>query len=403
MKNETIRPKQAKHKKYMLVRYGRMSQLGFFEHKQTKIPHTPTRLVIKTDKGLELGRIVGCLGCYKYGQFKLNEKQVKQYFDNSNIPFDEKPAGSVIRYATAEDLSEETHLKKIAEEEIKYCKMLVKEMDLPMKIIDADHIFGGERIIFYFMSETRVDFRELVKKLAREYQSRIEMRQIGSRDEAKLLGDLESCGQQCCCKRFLKALKPVNMRMAKMQKATLDPSKISGYCGRLKCCLRYEDKTYSELKKRLPRRSSIVQTAAGKGRIIDMQILTQMIIVELETGTRNAFPLDEIEILAPPEQQNRKRTRGEDQNNNNNNRSNNRNNNNNSKNAGVKETKNSNPGEAPKANVDNKKAGEDQNNNNNNNNSKKSDVEKQAANTAEAPKPKDDNEQNGDENIKTID
>ncbi len=123
-----------------------------------------------------------------------------------------------------------------------------------MKIVDAEHVFGGERIIFYFMSDGRVDFRELVKRIAQEYQTRIEMRQIGSRDEAKLLGDLESCGQQCCCQRFLKLLKPVNMRMAKMQKATLDPAKISGFCGRLKCCLRYEDETYTELKRKIAKK-----------------------------------------------------------------------------------------------------------------------------------------------------
>ncbi len=138
-----------------------------------------------------------------------------------------------------------------------------------MKIVDAEHILGGERVVFFFMSDGRVDFRELVKQLAHEYQTRIEMRQIGARDEAKLLGDIESCGQECCCKRFLRLLKPVNMRMAKMQKATLDPAKISGYCGRLKCCLRYEDKTYTELKKGLPRRNSWVKTNKGEGRIVD--------------------------------------------------------------------------------------------------------------------------------------
>ena len=137
-----------------------------------------------------------------------------------------------------------------------------------MKIVDAEHIFGGERIVFYFMAEGRVDFRELVRKLAQEYQTRIEMRQIGSRDEAKLLGDVESCGQECCCLQFLQLLKPVNMRMAKMQKATLDPSKISGYCGRLKCCLRYEDETYMDLKKSLPRKRRVGpdQARRGEGR-----------------------------------------------------------------------------------------------------------------------------------------
>jgi len=146
-----------------------------------------------------------------------------------------------------------------------------------------------------------VDFRELVKKVAHEYQTRIEMHQIGSRDEAKLLGDVESCGQQCCCQRFLKLLKPVNMRMAKMQKATLDPAKISGYCGRLKCCLRYEDKTYTELKKRLPKKNTRVKTKQGQGKVVDTQILTQLVMVEYESGEKAAVGADELEIISSPE------------------------------------------------------------------------------------------------------
>jgi cell fate regulator YaaT (PSP1 superfamily) len=177
------------------------------------------------------------------------------------------------------------------------CQRFIKEMNLPMKIVDAEHVFGGERIIFYFMSDGRVDFRELVKRVAQEYQTRIEMRQIGSRDEAKLLGDVESCGQQCCCQRFLKHLKPVNMRMAKMQKATLDPAKISGYCGRLKCCLRYEDKNYTELKKRLPKKNTRVKTKQGRGKVVDTQILTQLVMVEYESGERKAVGVEDIEIL----------------------------------------------------------------------------------------------------------
>jgi cell fate regulator YaaT (PSP1 superfamily) len=178
------------------------------------------------------------------------------------------------------------------------CRHFVKEMDLPMKIVDVEHVFGGERIIFYFMSDGRVDFRELVKRVAQEYQTRIEMRQIGSRDEAKLFGDVESCGQQCCCQRFLKILKPVNMRMAKMQKATLDPAKISGYCGRLKCCLRYEDEAYTELNKRLPKKNVKVKTKQGQGRVVDTQILTQLVVVEYESGEKVAVPVDEIEIIS---------------------------------------------------------------------------------------------------------
>ena len=296
-KTAAAKPKQAKDKKYMLVSYGRMNALGFFEHHETRIPKLPSRVVIKTDRGLELGRLVGQLCPYKAGQFRLNQGQIKKYFDNSNIDFSVKQTGKFIRYATAEDISEERHLRKIAEEELKTCRQYIKEMDLPMKIVDAEHIFGGERLIFYFMSDGRVDFRELVKKIAHEHQTRIEMRQIGSRDEAKLLGDVESCGQQCCCIRFLKVLKPVNMRMAKMQKATLDPSKISGFCGRLKCCLRYEDKTYTELKKRLPKKNARVKTKYGEGKVVDTQILTQLVMVEHDDGTKIAIGLEELEVI----------------------------------------------------------------------------------------------------------
>ncbi len=291
----------AKGKKYMLVRYGRMNTLGFFEHHETKISKVATRVVIKTNKGLELGHLVGQLTSYKSGQLKLHESRIKEYFDNSDIDFSPGHDGKFVRYATAADISEERHLKKITKEEIECCRRYIKELDLPMKIVDAEHIFGGERIIFYFMSDGRVDFRELVKKVAHEYQTRIEMHQIGSRDEAKLLGDVESCGQQCCCQRFLKLLKPVNMRMAKMQKATLDPAKISGYCGRLKCCLRYEDKTYTELKKRLPKKNTRVKTIHGQGKVVDTQILTQLVMVEYESGEKAAVSVDEIEIIGPSE------------------------------------------------------------------------------------------------------
>ncbi len=291
------RPKQAKNKKYMLVRYSRMNTLGFFEHRETKISKIKTRVVIKTDRGLELGHLVGRLTAYKGGQLKLSEEQILEYFEDSDIGSVPGQTGKFIRYATTADVSEERHLRKIAKEEMECCRHFAKEMNLPMKIVDVEHVFGGERIIFYFMSDGRVDFRELVKKVAQEYQTRIEMRQIGSRDEAKLLGDVESCGQQCCCQRFLKLLKPVNMRMAKMQKATLDPAKISGYCGRLKCCLRYEDENYIELKKRLPKKNTKVKTKHGKGKVVDTQILTQLVVVEYESGEKVAVPIDEIEII----------------------------------------------------------------------------------------------------------
>ena len=297
-KNPEKKPKQVKKKKYMLVRYGRMNFLGFFEHHENKISKVSIGVVVKTDKGLELGKLVGALDSYRGGQFKLSENEVKEYFGEPHIDLPRSRGGRFIRYATRADISEQEHLQKIARDEVAACKRVVEELNLPMNIIDAEHILGGERVIFYFMSEGRVDFRDLVKRLAHDYQTRIEMRQIGARDEAKLLGDVESCGQECCCKRFLRLLKPVNMRMAKMQKATLDPTKISGYCGRLKCCLRYEDKNYTELKKNLPRKSSWVSTKNGEGRVVDTQIITQLVVVEYDGGARVAVPVDEIEVIA---------------------------------------------------------------------------------------------------------
>jgi cell fate regulator YaaT (PSP1 superfamily) len=297
MTEETPSKAKPAKRKFLLIRYGRMNILGLFEHNESEIPRTLTRVVVKTDKGLELGHLVGQLDHYKDGRFRLSEEQIAGYYTTSEIQFNTEPVGKVVRLATPDDISEEQHLKAITAEEIESCERLADELGLRMKIIDAEHIFGGERIVFYFMAEGRVDFRELVRKLAQEYQTRIEMRQIGSRDEAKLLGDVESCGRECCCLQFLQLLKPVNMRMAKMQKATLDPSKISGYCGRLKCCLRYEDQTYTELKQSLPKKGVFVQTEKGEAKVIDGHILTQLIIVEFPGGDKASFPLDEITVL----------------------------------------------------------------------------------------------------------
>ena len=129
------------------------------------------------------------------------------------------------------------------------CRQFIEQRKLQMELVDVEHLFGGERIVFYFLAEKRVDFRELVKDLAREYRTRIEMRQIGVRDEAKLLADYGDCGKPVCCNTHMAVMPPVSMRMAKLQKSTLDPSKISGRCGRLKCCLRFEQDVYEEFQK----------------------------------------------------------------------------------------------------------------------------------------------------------
>jgi len=294
--SEAPKHKPQKHKKQMLVRYGRMGCLGWFDHNETDLNKTNPNVVIKTARGLEIGTLVGPYS-YKSGQFKHSCKQVQDYYFNRTRDYPLAEGGTFVRFATEEDLMEAEHLDASSQEELKCCQQFVKELELDMKTVDAEHLFGGERIILYFTSNGRVDFRELVRKLAKEYQTRIEMRQIGSRDEARIISGFESCGQECCCSRFLKILEPVNMRMAKLQKATLDPSKISGHCGRLKCCLRYEDQTYKELKANLPKKNTNVKTAMGKGKVVDTQVLTQIVVVQFESGRREAFNLDDIEVM----------------------------------------------------------------------------------------------------------
>ena len=157
-----------------------------------------------------------------------------------------------------------------------------------------EHLFGGERIVIYYLAEDRIDFRELVKGLASEFQTRIEMRQIGVRDEAKLLADYGDCGKPLCCNTHLKEMPPVSMRMAKLQKATLDPTKISGRCGRLKCCLRYEYDTYEDLVKEMPAIGSDIVTNEGRARILNHEILAQQLLVQMEDNRRMLIPVKDV-------------------------------------------------------------------------------------------------------------
>jgi len=249
-----------------IIRYGAMSNISTF--RADKIQQNlkmGEKVVIKTDRGQEIGEVVSKL-------------------DDARVPGSANGNFKVLRRATPEDLQK---LKEIQEkniqEEFKFCQKKIKEHELSMKLADVEHLFGGDKIIFYFLADGRVDFRALVKDLAKEYQTRIELKQIGVRDEARLLADFEHCGRELCCKAFMKSLEPVTMKMAKNQKATLDPAKISGRCGRLMCCLRFEDKTYEELKKNLPHKGTIVVTDAGeKGEVLDYDILRQLVAIETE-------------------------------------------------------------------------------------------------------------------------
>jgi cell fate regulator YaaT (PSP1 superfamily) len=193
---------------------------------------------------------------------------------------------------------EEEKQKEIEEEtipsEYNYCQEKIKEHILPMKLASVEHLFGSKKIIFYFLAKGRVDFRELVKDLAKVYKSRIEMKQIGVRDEAKLLAEYEHCGRELCCRTFLRNLEPVTMKMAKNQKATLDPSKISGRCGRLMCCLRYEDEAYEEMKDTLPKKGTLIVTTKGVGEVVDYDVLQQKVTMESKDKKLVIVTKDEI-------------------------------------------------------------------------------------------------------------
>lgn len=259
-----------------IVRHGAMRFLGEFDTEEETY-HRSDEVVIRTPRGLELGQVL-CPSSPRALEMLT-----------------EPTKGKLIRQLTDKDRETCEHLKRLEREEMEACGRFVAERKLQMELVDVEHLFGGERIIFYFLAEKRVDFRELVKDLARSYQTRIEMRQIGVRDEAKLLADYGDCGKPVCCNTHMVTMPPVSMRMAKLQKSTLDPSKISGRCGRLKCCLRFEQHVYEEFQQELPPVGSRVVTSKGQGRILAQEVLARRVLVEFEDGRR--LPVAVAEIL----------------------------------------------------------------------------------------------------------
>ncbi|MFQ5489758.1 MAG: stage 0 sporulation family protein, partial [Phycisphaerae bacterium] len=256
------------------VRYGEMGLIGEFKYKENMKFGCGAKVVIQTKRGLEVGEQVSltCSGC----SASVPREKIVEFVGRGGADYYQLESGRIIREATPEDLTEFARIKAGAREKRRICQEFARKHNLAMKVVTCEPLFGGERIIFYFMAEGRVDFRTLVRDLAQEFQTRIEMRQVGARDEARLVADYETCGRECCCKNFLKDLKPVSMKMAKLQKATLDPSKVSGRCGRLKCCLRYEHVSYEELDRLLPRMGKRVRTRHGEGTVVGRQILTQL-------------------------------------------------------------------------------------------------------------------------------
>jgi cell fate regulator YaaT (PSP1 superfamily) len=259
-----------------IVRHGVMRFLGPFEPNPEAAYARGQTVVVQTERGHELGEVLCEATPLAVGLLT------------------EPTKGQIIRALTPADQEQALKLHEKEEAEFARCGEFVQQRRLQMELVDVEHLFGGERIIFYFLAEKRVDFRELVKDLAREYRTRIEMRQIGVRDEAKLLADYGDCGKPVCCNTHMAVMPPVSMRMAKLQKSTLDPSKISGRCGRLKCCLRFEQDVYEEFQRELPAIGSRVLTGKGQGRVLAQEILARKVLVEFEDGRRIAVSAEEI-------------------------------------------------------------------------------------------------------------
>jgi len=253
---------------------------------------TGTRVVVETDRGRALGIVV------------LPPREIS----SSEVPEGIK---SILRLATEEDIAlAESNASREADA-FRFCRNRIAERKMEMKLVRAEYLFDGSKVIFYFTADGRVDFRELVKDLAHHFHTRIEMRQIGVRDEAKLTGGIGICGRELCCCTFLTEFTPVSVKMAKEQGLALNPNKISGQCGRLLCCLGYEFETYCSLKKGLPKCGRRVQTSEGEGVVVEQNVLTQTLKVRTEEGKNVEVPADQLENARPqPERPTEESRRG---------------------------------------------------------------------------------------------
>lgn len=260
-----------------VVRYGSMRHLGVFSCRARDQYARGQKVIARTGRGQELGEVL----C-EATEHVLSQMGAEPY------------TGQILRLESGDDAVEIRRLHEQEVSEYDTCKKRIAELQLDMQLVQVERLYGGERVIVYYLSEQRVDFRELVKTLARDLQTRVEMRQIGVRDEAKLLADYGDCGKPVCCNTHLSEMPPVSMKMAKLQRATLDPTKISGRCGRLKCCLRYEYDTYQDLQRELPKVGYEVLTRDGKARVLSQEILTGELLVETEDSRRIVIQASDV-------------------------------------------------------------------------------------------------------------
>jgi cell fate regulator YaaT (PSP1 superfamily) len=267
------------------VRFKKSGKIYYFDPTQLEV-EVNQNVIVETSRGVEFGKVV-------IGKREVPEKELIL------------PLKNVMRIATPDDELTNTENKFKQKEAKKVCSEKIKKHKLEMKLIDVEYTFDNNKVIFYFTADGRVDFRDLVKDLAAVFRTRIELRQIGVRDEAKFVNGIGQCGLPLCCANWLGDFQPVSIRMAKDQNLSLSPNKISGICGRLMCCLKYEHETYMELKKTLPKKGEKVKTENGIGKVVDMDVLKQRVNVLFHSKEEDGdseviwFNLDEIEELKP--------------------------------------------------------------------------------------------------------
>jgi cell fate regulator YaaT (PSP1 superfamily) len=206
------------------------------------------------------------------------------------------PLKKVLRVANGQDLEREAHSREKEANAFEICQKKIAEHNLPMKLLDAEYTFDGSQVTFSFSAEARVDFRELVKDLASALKSKVQLHQIGVRDEAKIIGGYGTCGRSLCCSTFLSSFDPVSMKMAKDQSLFLNPTKFSGVCGKLMCCLRYEHDFYKDSKERYPSVGAIIPTPKGNGRVVDVNVVSGKLMLELEGEVTMEFHMNELNL-----------------------------------------------------------------------------------------------------------
>ena len=262
------------------VRFKQVGKIYYFSPNGVQMP-VGEKVIVETARGIECGEVA------------ISNREI----DDEGIV---KPLKTVIRVATEDDLKHIEENKAKEKKAFKLCLEKIEKHKLEMKLVDVEYTFDNNKILFYFTADGRVDFRELVKDLASVFKTRIELRQIGVRDEAKMLGGLGICGRPFCCSSFLGEFQPVSIKMAKEQGLSLNPTKISGTCGRLMCCLKYEQNAYEDLLRITPKVGAYVSTSEGKGTITEVSLLTGLLKVRLDKandGVPMVFEREAVKVI----------------------------------------------------------------------------------------------------------